>query len=87
MKECCFNINVLDVPVKHSGDMEKRAEGFKMSSGGSGFVVVYLISLSKSFCDVSDFVAYNAARVVMFAFANKFPFKGVLTMGQSRARN
>jgi hypothetical protein len=87
MKKRSFNIDVLDVPVKHSGDMEKRAKGFKPSSGGSGFVVVYQISLSKSFCDISDFVAYDAARVVVFAFTNKFALKGALTTGQSRARN
>ena len=78
MKESRLNVKVLDIPVKDCSHVHERAEGLETGRRGGRLVVVNEITLRKAFGDISHFVSGDIARIIPFAFANQFPFKGSL---------
>ena len=79
VKESSFDIEMLEVPVESGSEVENGAERFKADGWGSCLVVVNAVLLGKPFGDIADFVTNDVAGVVVFAFADKFPFERALT--------
>jgi hypothetical protein len=52
--------------------VEDGAERFETDGGGCGFVVVDSIPLCKALGNIADFVSYDVASIVAFAFAYEF---------------
>jgi len=84
MEEGSFDIDMLDISVKDSGNVEEAAEGLKMSGGSHCLVIVNPIVLGKALSYIMDFVVGNVAGIVPFPFADQLPFKGSLAMGEFR---
>jgi hypothetical protein len=72
MEEGSFDIHMLDVPIKYSGDVKQGPEGFKARGGSSSLFVVDHVPLGKAFGDIADLVASDVPSVIAFAFADKF---------------
>ena len=81
MKESCFNVKLMYVPIEQSGDVENDSEGFKASSGSGSFVIVHTILLCKAFGDVPYFVPSYVSIFIPFPFADQFAFQRALTRG------
>ena len=71
----------MDVPVHGGSKVEDSLKRFEAHSGRSRFVVVDAVALSKSFCNIPDFVVYNLSSVVAFALAYEFAFERALAAG------
>jgi hypothetical protein len=87
MKESSLNIELLKIPVKGGHKMKDNTEGFKMGSGGSGFVIVNAILLGVALSNISDFVADNLSRIIMLMFAYKFSSHGTASSRKRGAGN
>ena len=79
MKEGCFDVKMLYVPVKDSSQVHEHVEGLETSGGCRCLLVVDEVTLCEPFCDVAHFVLGNVALIIPFMFADQFPFEGSLT--------
>jgi hypothetical protein len=72
VKESSFYVELLEVPVEVSCEVEDDAEGLYSGRGCGGFVVIDAELLSIAFCDIPEFVTGDVASVISFPPADKF---------------
>ena len=59
MQKGSFDVELLKVPIKGGGDVQKGLKRFEAHSWCSGFIVVNPVTLGKAFSDVTYFVMDN----------------------------
>ena len=70
MKESCFDIEMLDVPIKTCSNVHQGAERLETSSGSSHLLIVNKVALSKAFSNITNFVSGDVARIIPLPFAD-----------------
>ena len=70
MKESCFDIEMLDVPIETCGNMHQGVERLETSSGSGRLLVVNKVALSKAFSNITNFVPGDVARIIPLPFAD-----------------
>jgi hypothetical protein len=85
VKESSFYVELLEVPVEVSCEVEDDAEGLYSGRGCDGFVVIDAELLSIAFCDIPDFVTGDVASVISFPPADKFSLQGTFSGWEFRA--
>jgi hypothetical protein len=74
MQEGRFYVDVLDIPVEYSSNVEQGTERFETCGGCCCLFVIHKISLGKPFCYVAYFIARDVASIVTLSFAYEFAF-------------